>query len=244
MKFFSLSLVGILCIFFTHNARGGHLQNWGKTTGSTETTAAVKTTEISATTISPELPESTDPLPVRASYKVQPSVINFINHRISQALVEHPKKDESDLRLALVFNELRRRVTEVILPPNASKSDTVKAEQTLQRFLDFAEQYNVISKRLLSALEDLISIEADPNQSLSIRFEALQLINKLRNSDTIKNAEIALQSYDDFTCELKVTTIPTSTDSPLPLGDEYKIYFEGSLKIVRQDGTNVVETNF
>ena len=181
-------------------------------------------------------------IPGASTDQVPESVICYINNRINQVLATNSERDERDFRLALVFNERRKHLAEAILLPSALKTDTIVAEQAIRTFLDFVNQYSVISRRLESAIEDLIGIETDPNQPISLRYEALMLINQLQNSDSITNAQKALQSYADFKRYMHITPALMPALVFAPLSDEYKKYFQQIFVALRRQAMNITDS--
>ena len=239
MKNTILWLIGILCIFLILDPR-----NVYETEANNTSSTAAETLDSTESSI--EAPAPTErPNP----NQVPQPVINYINDRIRQALAANPERNSDDLRLASVFNEQRRHLEQMSLQLSASKNDVLIAEETLQMFLDFTELFAGISASLRSAIDDLKRIERDLNQPLSVRFEALRLLNRLQNSDTINNAETALQSYENFRRNTSTTTIRppaiTSTTArpsttSLPTLD---FYLQEILRILRQNGMNMKDPN-
>ena len=249
--------MGILYIFLIHGNRNVYGQDNSTTTTTSEqpppnepTPPSSNTTPATNTTIAPTVASTT----VVPSNQVPALVINYINSRITQALALNPEKNVRDLRLASVFNEQRRRLAQVLLQPSASKNDVSIAEEALQMFLDFAELCARLSERLRSAISFLRKIERDSNQPLSVRFEALRLINQLQSSDTINNAETALQRYENFRRNTSTISVASTTVRPpaitsttarppttsLPTLD---FYLQEILRILRANGMNMADPN-
>ncbi|KAI8121480.1 hypothetical protein FF38_04123 [Lucilia cuprina] len=173
---------------------------------------------------------------------VKPDVVDYLNSRIRQVLRENPEKDPSQLNLATTFNAKRARLEAALIRDPPQEDDDLRAEQALEDFRNFMQQYNEIAGRLENAIDDLNVIEQDKKLPVAIRYEALMMLIELRDSSNIKEAERNLKAYADFKQRLGANSMPEASPSepgvqpPVmpPLNDEYRQYFEEILRILRK----------
>ena len=178
-------------------------------------------------------------------------VVAYINERIDAALAVNAEKDSSEL-LFTVFNAERKALFDARIGQTVQAGNAARAEQALQSFNRFVVEYNNIRSRLQAAINYLNRIETNPDQPLLVRYNALALLNEIRDSDSIADAQRALQNYNTFKENLTTSPegTPITTETPVTpatpintvrpsLSDENRQYLEEILRILRQFGMNM-----
>ena len=175
-----------------------------------------------------------------------PEVVAYINDRINLQLAANPEKDARFLKLNGAFNDQRRRLADALIGDPPQPGDDVRAEQALLRFYWFTIQFNEVSRRLEAAIQCVRNVEADPKQPISVRYNALMLLNELRDSSTIAEAQRTLQRYEYFYRNLTSgqarndgDEIPETPEIPEISQSQYDEQYDEILGIFNQNGTDI-----
>lgn len=145
--------------------------------------------------------DSYDDVEMRSQYDCRPcnrQVINYLNKKISATLEEYPKKSPCEVALDSVYNGEREKLANAFISKVNPLSNCKKADMEMKKFHDFVYKFNEIRRRIWAASEQLNKINNQPECSAVIKNEALKLKIALRETDSLKTAEIVLEQYERF----------------------------------------------
>ena len=127
-----------------------------------------------------------------------PNVVDDLNRSIEEALVKYTEHQTNSVLLTEMYNEIRKKLSYAFLQIPAKQDDCQRSQDLLDSFLEIAPNYDKIVPKILDALEDLNRIHLNPDSSIEDKYQAVKIKTKLKFSDNIQDAEMALLEYEDF----------------------------------------------
>lgn len=170
---------------------------------------------------------------------LKPEVISYINKKLDKLLNKNPEKSSAEQNLASVFNDERKKLADTKLNAASTEADEAKVEQAMENFQKFLTKFENIDEKLKTAMQNLESTLEDYNASIEQKYEALQLLSELKESESIRVAEKNLRKFDRYAKKhhMAATTPQTSepsTTTIAPLANEYKGYFDEIIQILKE----------